>query len=250
MANQVVKAKTKAAPYVQKKMINDNPVAIYLSFNNQEDGFMLPVLPASLEISNGGNDSTYETSVGEIQVIKNPKLPEYKLESLFPYQEYPFITAFQYAGEPVVYTPMEYVAYLEKWMRSKKPIRFVYTGTGYSINETVSITSFNWKEVAGSPGDIEYDLSLKRYVFYGARLAAKTSKTDKTGKTMVTPAGVSKTNPRPAKETPKTYKLKAGDTLWKIAQTYGLTVAVLQKLNKISDAETRKLAIGREIKLQ
>ncbi|WP_438431975.1 LysM peptidoglycan-binding domain-containing protein [Gorillibacterium sp. sgz500922] len=37
--------------------------------------------------------------------------------------------------------------------------------------------------------------------------------------------------------------------IWSVAQRFKLTVAGLQKLNHISDAETRRLAVGREIRL-
>ena len=225
----------------------DGPVAMYLSFNNQAEGFMLPVLPPSLEVSNGGDDATYSTSAGEIQVIKHPKLTEYKFESLFPNYVYPFIAPLESAGEFAGYFPMDYVNFLEKWMRSGKPIRFVYVGTGFAVNEAVSIASFNWKEVAGTPGDIEYDLTLKRYVFYGAEPVKVTGKTSSSKAAATKTAG--RTGKRAGQEIPSTYKLKAGDTLWSVAQRFKLTVAGLQKLNHISDAETRRLAVGREIRL-
>ncbi|MEO3944106.1 LysM peptidoglycan-binding domain-containing protein [Gorillibacterium sp. CAU 1737] len=212
---------------------HDSPVAIYLSYNNQKEGFILPVLPESIEISNSGNDATYSTAAGEIQVIKSPKLREYKFNSMFPYNPYPFIMAYDYNAKDLI-------AMMERWMKTKAPIRFIYKGTGYSINEAVSIASFTWKEVAGTPGDIEYDLTLKRYVFYGARLVKNEKEAAKSGKT----------EKRPEQTTPATYKLKAGDSLWKVSQKFKVSVAALQKLNKISDAEVRRLAIGRELKLR
>jgi LysM repeat protein len=220
----------------------NRPVAIYLSYNNQQEGFMLPVLPSSLEISTGGDEAEYSTSLGEIQVIKHPKLTEYKFESLFPYYDYPFIAPLEAAGGFSAYFPMEYVNLLDKWMHRGKPIRFVYVGTGFAINEAVSISSFNWKEVAGTPGDIEYDLTLKRYVFYGAQLTKLDTKTGTAKST--------KAKARPGKETPATYMTKPGDTFFKISKQFQVTVTDLQKLNRISDAEAMKLAVGRKIRLK
>lgn len=49
-----------------------------------------------------------------------------------------------------------------------------------------------------------------------------------------------------------TYTIKAGDTLWSIAQKQlgeGSKYQTLQKLNSISDSELKKLKPGRVIKL-
>ena len=70
-------------------------------------------------------------------------------------------------------------------MESRRPVRFVMTGLvpdplsgtdgknvvramkSFGINMAASIESFNWNTMAGSPEDIEFSITLKRYVFYG-----------------------------------------------------------------------------------
>ncbi len=226
--------------------------SIWLSFNNKAEKFQIPVNPASIEISDGSKGQTYDiTKLGEINVIGNPKLTEYSFSSFFPAPDngsYPFAS---------VQTPLPhqvsngaktsgYVYYLTKWMESKRPIRFEFTGDGFHINTAASIEDFQWKETAGSGGDIEYTLKLKKYVFYAAKRTSVVEQGDD-----VTIVEVSK--PRPDdRQPPQTYTLAAGDTLWKVAKRFfddGSRWPEIQKLNRISDAEIKRLQIGRVLQL-
>lgn len=222
---------------------------VWLSFDNQEEGFQMPVNPESLEIGDGSKGQTYDVAgLGEINVIKNPKLTTFKFNSIFPAQRYPFVAA------SILFEPMNingvktnaYVYYLAKWMESKRPIRFVFTGASFDINVVVSIESFDWKEIAGSGGDIEYTLNLKKYVFY----AAQRVKVDKTAATTkIQKVATPRAN---EKQPPKTYTLRAGDSLWKVAKTQlgnGDRWREIQKLNGITDAQLKKLPIGKVLKL-
>lgn len=141
---------------------------LWLSFNNQEEVFELPVLPGKIEVSQQGEGSGYEVyGLGQINVIKSPGLAEYSFEAILPAagNPYPFITARYY------YEPRYYVDLIEKWRQTRHPIRFVYTGPSLQINTPASIESFDWSETAGESGDIQISLSLKEYRFYAARRA-------------------------------------------------------------------------------
>jgi LysM repeat protein len=50
-------------------------------------------------------------------------------------------------------------------------------------------------------------------------------------------------------ERPATYTLQQGDTLEKIAKQYGLTGRQLQKYNKFTNAQVRRLQIGQVVKI-
>lgn len=120
---------------------------IWLSYNNQEEGFELPVLPAQIDVSGRGDGTDHHVhQLGNIHVIKDRQLQEYAIESIFPSKAYPFITA------SIVLEPKRYVEYIQKWWQSKRPIRFIYVGPTMEINTAASIETFDWKEVGGTPG--------------------------------------------------------------------------------------------------
>ncbi|EHQ92133.1 LysM peptidoglycan-binding domain-containing protein [Desulfosporosinus youngiae] len=219
------------------------PYGIKLSLYSET--IELPVMPSALEIGEGGNNKTYDVvALGEINVIKNPKLSEYAFSSFFPAQRYPFVTV-----SPLL-LPYEYVKRILKWMESKEPIRFVFISETFDINTLASIEGFDWKESAGS-GDIDYTLKLKRYTPYSARRAVVAQ--TMTIASVSTQAIQSQPPARPNEQPPpKTYTLAAGDTLWAVAQKQlgnGGRWPELQSLNGISDAEIKRLQVGRVIKL-
>lgn len=218
---------------------------IWLSWNNQQEGFQIPINPGSIEMSDGSNSTTYDVvGLGEINVIKNPKLTTFSFESIFPARAYPFITA------SVVLQPYEYVDMIKRWMETKRPIRFVFTGASFDINEAVSIERFDWKEVAGSNGDIEYTLTLKKYVFYSAqRVNVATRQTGTTTTQVIQKGKKPRQNDR---QTPKTYTLAPGENLWTVAKKVlgdDAKWREIQQLNGISDAQLKQLPVGMVLKL-
>lgn len=217
---------------------------IWLSFNNQEEGFQIPVNPPSIEMGDGNKSKTYDVAgLGEINVIKDRKLTTYTFSSFFPAQRYPFVST------DLLLEPRQYVDYIEKWMGTKRPIRFVFTGASFDINEAVSIEGFSWKETAGYNGDIEYTLSLKRYVFYAAQ------RVNVVQPTASSPAPViqKQAPPRPNdRQPPQTYTLIAGDNLWIVSKkVFGTDAYVkeIQRLNGLTDAQLKSLPIGLELRL-
>ncbi|MFB6364242.1 LysM peptidoglycan-binding domain-containing protein [Paenibacillus elgii] len=242
---------------------------INLSYNNGAEGFQIPINPESIEVRETGKGKTYdivgkgggteETRAGEINVIKNPGLREIKFNSIFPARPDPTFKVPYIIEKVPLFEPMWYVGMIRKWMETKHPIRFIYIGSyaeykyqteskkTADISIPASIESFEWKEVAGSPGDIEYTLSLKEYVFYSARLS----------KFQAQPNGekvlVQQPPARPDERVmPETYTMVSGDTLNKVSKRfYGDTHRArdIQKLNGITDAETTRLLPGRVLKL-
>ncbi len=225
---------------------------IWLSWNNQQEGFELPILPREIGPSIRGDGAGHDVfGLGKINVIKDRGLAEYTIESFFPAQRYPFVTA------SIVLKPLEYVRMIMKWWESKRPIRFVYVGrnaytdaegrTISEINTAASIENFEWKEVAGSPGDISFSLRLKEYRFYAAR---------RTEIVQQTSGGTAIQKPKPSRPDdripPKTYTLVAGDNLWKVAQKVlgdGSRWREIQRLNGLSDAQLKSLPVGMVLKL-
>lgn len=129
------------------------------------------------------------------------------------------------------------------------PIRVIITGT---LNMEATVESFVWGE-QDATGDIYYTCNLKEY------------KKIKTKKATVTIATVKPTvrATKPQASTARTYTVKSGDCLWKIAKQfygngaqytkiynakkYGTTVDTLVKLNGIKNKNL--INIGQVIKL-
>ncbi|MBP1990207.1 LysM peptidoglycan-binding domain-containing protein [Paenibacillus eucommiae] len=233
-----------------------NGYEIYLSYDNEYEGFRIPILPEEIEVKESGNGKTYEilgqgggteeTRAGEINVIKNPSLREVSFSGIFP-----ALTSLSNSYIEVkheIFEPMRYIRFIRSWMASKRPIRFIFIGsqtlsqqernvtiTG-DLNFPASIESFDWKEVAGSPGDIEYTLQLKEYVFYSARKAVV--KTQPDGEKVVVQQPSARLN---EKVVPDKYITQPGDTLPQIAMKFynqdSSRAEDIRKLNGISQAE-------------
>lgn len=228
--------------------------SIQLSFNNRSEYIYFPVIPESIEFSDAGDGSTFNVSrLGEINVIKSPKLREVSFSGIFPADYSPY--HFRYdardlgAQKESYRDPYEYVKDIIRWMQTGRPVRLIFSSARYTVNMAVSIESFDWKETAGTVGDIQYEIQLKQYVFYAAQKVVPLKNSE-------SQAAASKTKSKPSrpdeKVKPKTVTLKAGDSLWSVAKAHlgdGARWKELQKLNGIKDAQIKKLPIGLVIKL-
>ncbi|GAA3410394.1 peptidoglycan-binding protein [Paenibacillus hodogayensis] len=230
------------------------PYTIELSFNNFAESFRIPVNPETIEFSQSGQGKTYdivgkggsaaETRAGEIQVIQNPKLQEISFNSLFPAVHSPFAVV----SPDQLRKPLAYINLIQAWMASLRPIRFIYNGANVYISIPASIEKFQWKEAAGSPGDIEYSLSLKEYVFYAPRKAVVVK--DESGMDVLVPEPPERPDER---KRPSTYIVQPGDDLVKIAMKFynldSSRAADIQRINQLTDAQTRPLETGLELEL-
>jgi nucleoid-associated protein YgaU len=185
-----------------------NPIQFHLSYDNGAGRLRLPVNPASIKIADThGFQDVQAAQLGEITVIGNRALSDISFSSLFPRDYDPAYCA---------YTPMpdpwRCVDLIQRWMRSKKPIRLTVTGT--PINYAVTIRSFNIDpERGGSPGDIYYDIAFKEYVFVNFR------KVEVSAKQEVRILSAASVRPNTAAKVTR-YTVVSGDSLWKIAQRY------------------------------
>lgn len=215
---------------------------IYLSVNDGKQGFRLPVNPPEIEIEEQGQGNTHNIiSLGEINVIKEPRLSEISFESFFPAQRYPFVV-----GDEVL-SPSSYVDMITTWMRQKQIARLIMTNGAVDINMLVSIEGFTWREVGGAVGDIEYELTLKRYVHYAPKqVQIKVQQAQQKAVVQKKPA-------RPqTKPQPKIHVLKKGETLWALAQKYlgsGTRWREIANLNGIKDSQVTRLPIGLKVKI-
>ncbi|MCS7463381.1 LysM peptidoglycan-binding domain-containing protein [Paenibacillus doosanensis] len=202
-------------------------LSIWLKFNNEEESLQLPVNPESIRVSTTrGYDDVELTQLGETTFFGNEKLREYTLSSFFP-SEYN-LSYTEYNDKSRNRTPWDIVRLIEKWMSSRKPIRFTVTSLSPDpndmaylplstvssdvINTPVTIRSFNYEERAGHVGDLFYELTLKEYRFIEFKRLTKPSSDDDS-------VLLAEDSPRPDdRSVPDTYEVQQGDTLWHIAK--------------------------------
>ncbi|MEK5480303.1 LysM peptidoglycan-binding domain-containing protein [Paenibacillus sp. FSL R5-0407] len=228
-----------------------NKYSITLSYNNGAEAMEFPILPESIEISEGSRSKTYEISkLGEVNVVKGLKLREISFESIFPANWFPGCSV----TESELFEPKHYIEdKIQKWRIDNPPMQLVMTGSTMNFNIPVTIEKFTWSEEGGAVGDIKFQIAFKEYRVYEAKKAKVQEKVTTSGsKTVV----MNKNNSAPARPDtrvkPKTYTLVAGDNLWKVAQKVlgdGSKYKQIQTLNGIKDSELKKLPVGKVLKL-
>lgn len=177
-----------------------------LSYNNFAEKLIFPVNPPSYKVSGGGtgfNDITV-VKKGEATVIGDSKLRDVTFSSFFPRDYDP-----SYCNYTNIPEPWEAVRMIERWRKTKWPVRLIITEA--NINMPVTIRQFDYEERGGEPGDIYFDIALKEYKFIVIRQVV-----EKTEGSVV-----KQSNSRPNMIVrDKTHTVKGGDTLWKISKVY------------------------------
>jgi hypothetical protein len=166
------------------------------------ESLQLPVNPSSFEVASPYGIEVIEVNnLGEVTIPKNRGLQEFRFESFLPKKYDP-----AYCVHNKIIPPNEFVSIIEKWRDNEKPVRFIVTTA--NINILVLIPEFTyWPSPPGSPGEIQFSISLKEY-----RVPVI--------KKLTTSSKLSAKPQRPPKpeSKPKIYVVKKGDSLWKIAQ--------------------------------
>jgi nucleoid-associated protein YgaU len=180
-------------------------VEYWLSKGN--DRLRLAVNPESLQYTSPFNyTETKISSLGDVTTIGFRGLKEFTIQSFWPANYDPSYC--EYSG---FISPADFVSKIEAWRSQRAPISFVMTGVSRVNYPQVTIRDFQFEqEKAGEPGDIYYTLTLKEYRYYNVT-KVDTSKPSKS----TTPTKSRPPAPKPAAV--KTYVVKKGDCLWKIA---------------------------------
>lgn len=219
-----------------------NQIQFWLKYNNGAEQIRLPVNPKSIKVDNGHTYNDVSVNgLGEYTLIGDPQLREYSFESFLPRDYNPSYC--EYENFP---TPSEIVRTIERWVRSRRPIRLVVTRT--PINIVVTIRKFDYEHVG--VGEISYSLTLKEYVFLDFKRIKNTTKAGKTTATAQTGKATARPN---EKGTPSEYVVKSGDSLWKIAQRYlgsGSKWRTIYEKNKAAIGKNpSQLKVGMRLKL-
>lgn len=172
----------------------------------------LPISPGEIKISKPGNNENIDViGLGEINIIRKPRLIPISIESFFPENE----------------NPQQYIDFFIIIQNDTAPFRI--TCKEISLNMLVSIDGFEHSTRAGEEGDRYYILELQEWRDFSPRLwippVAAETKTEKP----------SEKRPEEPPKPPKTYTVLKGDSLWKIAKKYtgnGAKWKELYDLNK------------------
>lgn len=141
---------------------------VWLSYNNREEVLQLPIAPMfKLETSQGVETMTLQ-KLGEISLPGLKELDSMTLDFVLPAQDYRFL---QYHD---IRDPWECVALIDKWKKSRRPIRLIITGT--NINHAMLIRSFSYGVQDGT-NNVECSLDLIEYVFLGTVQSATANAT-------------------------------------------------------------------------
>lgn len=163
----------------------------------------LPVNPQTFEISSPFAVNVINVaSLGDVSIPGERGLKTVSFSSFFPEQ---YNASYcEYEDFP---KPHDFVRQIENWRDTRHNIRLIVTGTPVTIPAFVSDFTIE-PERAGSPGDVYYSISLTEFRTPQIRVAEA-----KTGAKVTAAA----TRPAATKETPKSYTVARGDTLFKIA---------------------------------
>ena len=216
-------------------------------YDNVENSyFTLPIAPSVYTtLVNNKNDTIDLINIGEVNILKSIGLREFKFNILLPKDN--FLCNFQEFKEPIFYLNR-----FREFKENKKPVRFNITRkkpNGQDIFETnilVSFEDYTVEERAGEEGEFYVELNLKEYRKIDAKILEDTGEMDKNGNSLAI-----EEIQRSTKEPPKTYIVKNGDTLWKIAKLQlnnGSRYKEIAELNNISDVN--KIYPGMILKLQ
>lgn len=166
--------------------------------------FYFPVNPEEVKISRGkGFETVNILSFGEFDFPTGEKVKDIAFSSFFP-----LVYDSGFCNYKNIPEPLEAMQLLTKMTASNKPVRLILTDT--PVNVLVLIAAHDSTFRGGEPGDIYFDLTARtwRKPKIHAKAGADSSKNE----------GGTKTSRPDTKKTPKTYTVKSGDSLSKIAK--------------------------------
>lgn len=184
-------------------VFEDNVEGIKMEFTliDGKTKFQFPVKPEELTISRSkGYETINMLEHGEFDFAQGEKVKEITFSSFFP-KEYDASYCMYEKDFP---DPRVAMNMLNTFLVSKKPLRFIITNTG--VNVPVYLISHNTTFRGGESGDIYFDITLRTW---------RDSKVEKVGGATSASKSGSRTD---LKTSSKTYTVKSGDSLSKIAK--------------------------------
>lgn len=182
---------------------------IYIKWDSDKKGFLLPINPEGFELTDSmNNTSVIVHNLGEINLKGKRSLWTITLESFFPHQKYSF-------SRGAYHDPYEYyIKKLKKLFEKNTTIHLIITQT--SINGFFTIESFTYGNKEKNR-DVSYSLSLKEF----REIKSSSVKKKKTTKKIYGGSGAAGAGSSSrVTKTPQTgvYVWKKGDTWQKVTK--------------------------------
>lgn len=211
-----------------------------LKLENTSEIYQLPLPPSSMDTyTKSKNQKHTSLSLGEISTINGVSLRRVSMDILLPNDlSLPFIQPPLHSyiiGKPIIYLSL-----FRKVMESKLPLFLIITRilpSGEHLfegNMKVSIEDYTVTESADNNGDFLVRLNFLEYKDIKVK---RITPIDSLGNFSVV-------HNRQSKDTPKTYTVKSGDTLWSIAKRQfndGSKYKEIAKLNNIHNPSLIKV---------
>jgi hypothetical protein len=188
-------------------------IVIRLRYRDDEM-IVLPINPEHLEITKGSESEVAKVvGLGNITIPQSPEPANITISSFF-WQQWLEEYRTQYLKVA------QYVTWFKKWQKSGIPAKFTIVdkriGAPYRYVYFVTCDGFNYDLRAGEEDDVYYELQLKEYPKYGAKvIKPKITETPTIG-IVAEPPPPERIDNKPA--VLPTYRVKPGDSLISIAK--------------------------------
>lgn len=135
--------------------MSSNSCQFWMSNDAGTDTLQFPVLPEKLNYTHDSkNDTVNVSGLGEITILQALSAMTISWDGHFPAKSHQ-------GSIPNPSKPQKYIDKIKAWRETKKPVKFLITGT--NINDFFSIESFSYYEQGGDPDTIYYSIKLKTY---------------------------------------------------------------------------------------
>lgn len=139
--------------------VQDEVIPIYIILQYSYFVMKFPINPEELKMTIPSESEEKEVEgLGKISIPKGPGLAKISINSFFWHQNNLVPGAL-------------YVKWLKMWQKNKKPAKLIVTRLNYSMD--VTCDNFEYSTKAGEEKDIYFNLSMKEYKPYGARLLSE-----------------------------------------------------------------------------